>query len=45
MKTPCDTKNKLKARITNLKKETIEKACKRLQSCLKAMVEANDDFF
>ena len=49
-KTPLyNTKDKLKAKVmavfTNLNKETVGKARKRLQSHLEAVVEANDDFF
>ena len=48
-KTLCNTKDKLKARITalftNLNKEIIGKSCRRFQSCLEAIVEANHNFF
>ena len=48
-KTLFNTRDELKARImaafTNLNRETAGKTCKRFQSCLKAMVEANCDFF
>ena len=48
-KTPCNAKDGLTARMTgaftNLKKETVRKACRRFQSHLKTMIEANGDFF
>ena len=48
-KTLCNTKNKLKARITtafnNLNKETIVKASRRYQNRQEAVVEVNGDFF
>ena len=48
-KTPCNTKDELKARImavfTNLNKESFRKACRRFWSCLETIVEDNDDFF
>ena len=48
-KTPCCSKDELKAEVTadlsNLKKETVGKVCRRFRSRLKAVVEANGDFF
>ena len=48
-KTLYNTKDELKARImavfTNLNEETVWKACRRFQSCLEAVVKANEDFF
>ena len=32
------------ATFTNLNKETVQESYRRFQSCLKAVVEANDDF-
>lgn len=47
-KTPCKTKDELKARImatfNNLNKETVQKSCSRFRSRLEAVVEANGDF-
>ena len=49
IKTSCNTKDELKARtteaFTNLNEETVRKACKRFQSCLQVMVEANINSF
>ena len=48
-KTPCNTKDELTARIIttliNLNQDTVGKACNRFRSHLKAVVEANGDFF
>ncbi|CAI9715721.1 Hypothetical predicted protein [Octopus vulgaris] len=47
-KTCYNTKDELKARImaafTNLNKETVQKSCRRFESRLEAIVEANGDF-
>ena len=47
-KIPCNTKNKLKARITaaftNLKKKTIRKTYRRFWSCLEVMIKDNSDY-
>ena len=47
-KTPCNTKNELKIRmtasITNLNKVTFRKACRKFWSRLEAVVKANNDF-
>ena len=48
IKTLCNTKDELKARLTtftNFNKEIIRKACKKFPSRLKAVVEMNGDFF
>ena len=48
-KTPCNTKDEVKARITaafnNLNKKTVGKNCRRFGSRLEALVEVNGDFF
>ena len=45
----CNTIDEMKATImaasTNLNKENIRKTCRRFQSCLEAMVEANGNLF
>ena len=47
MKTLCNTKDELKARImadfTNLNKENVRKACRKFRSRLEAVVEANNN--
>ena len=48
-KTLCNAKNELKTNIIavfiNLNKALAGKACKRFQSCLESVVEANSNFF
>ena len=48
-KTPCDTKDKLKAKITteftNLNKEIVRKAYRTFESWLEGMVEDNGNLF